>query len=348
MFLATSRAAFSAGQEKIVYSVNAAATTSVIDQGTTPLLDGKSVTIDQEIFATNEATQRIPLLTTPATIGTGDFFQYDGWINIPSGAFSLADGADGRTAYLYARGTQTWTDTGEAGNVPDQIAIFAKVASTNNKFTTIYNPDTGSYDDEGTVGFGIQLKSTFQNVGFAIPDIVLDSTDAGTWAGWINVKVQYWTASTSKDGQTLSTYPSGAFTGNTVGYRITLRPLNSTTFKCVEFGFGGSGTTSYSLDVDTSTAQEIIGATNFSWDDETTYLGNTVLGPMSLGTTYTSRLVDEISSSSGAVYTGAVDSAIHHLPWLGATDAARLENKGSAGDFDDDATGSLSATGTMQ
>jgi len=348
MFLATSRAAFNAGQAVLKYNVDATAGVSVVDQGTEPFLDGKSVTIDQEIFAANESAERIPVLTTPATIGTGDFFQYDGWINIPSGAFSLSDGADNRVGFLYARGTQTWTDTGSAGNVPDQIAIFAKIASTNNKFTFVYNPDTGSYDDTGTVGFGIQLKSTFQNVGFAIPDIVLDSTDAGTWAGWINVKVQYWTNSVSKDGQTLSTYPNYSFTNNTVGYRITLRPLNSTTYKSVEFGFGGSGTSSYTLDVDTSTAQEIVGAMNYDWDNETTYLGNMVLGPMSLGTTYTSRLVSEISSSSGAVYTGAVDSAIHHLPWLGATDALRLENKGSGGDFDDDTTCSLSSTGTMQ
>jgi hypothetical protein len=349
MFLATSRAAWTSGANPSNYRVVAQSGFEVVDQGTAPFLDGKSITVDQELFATNESAERIPLLTTPATIGTGNFLQYDGWINIPSGAFSLSDGVDTRLGYMYARGTQTWTDTGEAGNVPDQIAVFAKVASTNQKFTSVFNPDSGGFDDEGTVGFGVQVKNTFQNVGFAIPDVVLDSTDSGVWAGWINVKVQYWTNSTDKDGQNLAPNSFGSWRNgtNTVGYRITIRPLNSTTTKIAEVGFGGA-TGSYTLDVDTSTAQELVGGMNFDWDDETTNLGNMVLGPMSVGTTYTNRLVDEISDGVGAVYTGAVDSAIHHLPWVGATDALRLENKGSAGDFDDDATGSLSATGTMQ
>ena len=347
MFLGASQTAWYGGAQPTNYFIRAESGVSIVDQGTAPLLDGKSVTIDQEIFAANDATQRIPLLTTPATIGTGNYFEYDGWINIPSAAFTLSDGVDGRIGYMYARGTQTWTDAGASGEVPDQIAVFAKVASTNTPFTAVYDPDTGG-TQSGTVGFGIQLKSTYQNVGFAIPDIVLESTDAGVWAGWINVRIQYWTNSVAKDGKTLSAYPTFAFTNNTVGYRLTLRPLNSTTYKTVEYGFGGSGTSSYTLDVDTSTAQEIVGAMNFDWDDETTNLGNMLLGPMSVGTTYTSRLVDEITNGVGAVYTGSVDSAIHHLPWVGNNDAQRLENKGTAGDFDDDATGSLSATGTMQ
>lgn len=345
MFLAGQTGAWYAGALPANYRSVATSTTTINDQDSAPLLNAGYIQTESQ-YGTNDATNRIPYLVenTSNTFGTGTDFLYSGWVYLHSEYWDKTSSGQVGEFYMYGRGTGDFS--ADTANGPDLFNVRMMIYGDSGQ-PTVTKDTVNNTSGSARIKWEVTANTSDDNPPQAATIAALFDSDETNWENqWVNI-----TFMMNLDGSFAETQLSG---GNTIGFQnngtqtfTALTRADNAYQQIMEEGFGTNAT----LDMDTSVHSEHMAFVSQNY--ATNFTNSPRLGPVMIGTTKNINIRDDATIRGDlGTYVGAsyITNPLHHLPFIGSTDADRLKNRGSLSSlpFDEDTTGTIASTGTFQ
>jgi len=350
MFLAGQTGAWYAGALPANYRSVASSGATIVNQtDNNPLLTGNFYNSYNE-ESTNRAQTRIALLTSPGTYGSSNNWIYSGWVFMSSTYLSQTGSYSGY-AHLYGRtSTSGSNDTGS----PDLAMVSMNVFGASNKQSARINTNDSSDTTDCTVTFTVNIETT-DTTGSPQQSVVggISDADSANWSNkWVNLTVYYngngdTSSGFGNSGQDITNNPVG-FIGNDAKVTAILT-RNDGAYQQITENYYGSG--GHPIDMDTSVNSEYFTVNSNNWDQGSPGLADLRVGPQIITTTANKDIIHDADTRANlGIYSGPTlfSSPQIQMTWQGSTDADKLVNHGSFGNFDDDTTGTITGTGTFQ